>query len=324
MTQSPAPIARDILTRNIPVLPDTSTIGDARELLRDATRFATINYIYLVDSGGHLSGTLSIKETFTHREETPISRLMTRNPISVHEHTRQEKVARIALDHNLKAIPIIDKEGILRGVASSDTILRILDQEMHEDILRLGGHTLTRDPLVTTANESLRHAILSRMPWLIVGCLGGTIISVIIKNFEEAFSETLLVASFIPLVVYIASAISTQLSTLIIRDIAIGKLPSLSPYIAKQFLISVTVGSILAIIIELILQFIPTETSTRHAVSLGVLGASSSAVLTGVLIPSFFHRLRIDPAVATGPVATIIQDMTSVVIFLTIAQAIIG
>lgn len=323
MTSATPLIAIDVITRDVPILSDTATIADAHTLLECATRFNTINYLYLVDASQHLTGTLSIKDVFTHRKDTPIIHLMTKSPISVHEHTRQEKVARIALDNNLKAIPVITKEGVLVGVVPSDVILRILDQEMREDILRFGGHVRTRDSKVTTANETLLHAFLSRTPWLIIGMIGGTVIAIIIRHFEEAFEETVLIASFIPLVVYIGDAIGTQLNTLVIRDIATGKFPSLSLYIGKQTLISIAIGGALALSIEVLLYFIAIDTPLRHAVALGIFSTATSAVLTGILIPWAFNRLQIDPAAATGPVATIIQDMTSVIIFLSIAQLII-
>jgi len=163
---------------------------------------------------------------------------------------------------------------------------------------------------------SVRH----RLPWLILGLLGGLLAAQIIANFEETLTKNLLLASFIPLVVYISDAVGTQMEAFVIRDIAIHKGMHFYKYFLKQFVIVSIMAIILTIGLYFITYFLHRSSNLSWAISLSMFFAIESSIFTGIILPIFFRRLNLDPANASGPIATIIQDILSVTIYFTVAS----
>jgi magnesium transporter len=316
MTQSSI---RNLATNLVPTFNENIKIGEAKlAIVKGSKQYKTINYVYLTDDTNKLTGTISIKDILSENEDVVISTIMTNSPISVHESSHQERVARLALDHNIKAMPVVGLDGTFIGAIPSDTILQILDEEMHEDILRIGGHAA----IVKKGNESIFMSVVSRAPWLIIGTLGGILTAHIIKEFENFSGTTIAIASFIPLIVYVASAVVAQLNALMIRQISTGVKFNIFIYAIKQFAIISIIAVILSLLLELVLMLLGVGADVRLSITAGLFFTCLSAIVAGVFIPHLFSKFKIDPASATGPVATIIQDMTSVVIFLTIAHLI--
>ena len=168
---------------------------------------------------------------------------------------------------------------------------------------------------------SVRH----RLPWLILGLLGGLLAAQIITNFEEILSRNLLLASFIPLVVYISDAVGTQMESFVIRDIAIHKGGiHFVKYFSKQFLIVTIMGVLLAAGLYGVTLFIHGNPNLSLAITLSMFFAIESSIFTGIILPVLFRRVRLDPANASGPIATIIQDILSVTIYFLVASRLLG
>ena len=168
---------------------------------------------------------------------------------------------------------------------------------------------------------SVRH----RLPWLILGLLGGLLAAQIITAFETTLSRNILLASFIPLVVYISDAVGTQMEAFVIRDIAIHKGGiHFFKYFTKQFVIVTIIGVILASGLYLITLAIHANSKLSLAITLSMFFAIETSIITGIILPVFFRRLNLDPANASGPIATIVQDVLSVSIYFLVASNLLG
>lgn len=310
------------MTRNVPTAWPTEKVADIRKkLFKEAQAFETLNYIYVLDQAGKLVGIVSLKDIFQKPAEAKLTDLMKRDLIKVRPYADQERAAILALRHNLKSIPIVDKENYFLGVVPSDAVLEILHTEAVEDIFRFSG--ITRQGtggLAQTLQAPVLVLAKLRLPWLIFGLFGGLFAAQIVNFFEGTLKIHFLLAAFIPLIVYMADAVGVQAQTLFIRSLAIDSRLDIKKYLLKEVKISLLIALILGILLTLI-SFL-----WSGLLSVGViLGASLfltviCAGLIAILIPWLLQALKKDPAIGSGPFATIVRDVLSLALYFSIAS----
>jgi len=310
--------------RKVPAVPMGTTLIQVKQLLAAKGRdYETINYIYVTDKKNHLQGVFSIKEFLEHEvSKEKVDDIMKRDVISVKTHTHQERVALLALRHNIKALPVVDKEDVFLGIIPFDVILKILDKEAVQDLLRFGGiyHRGSFDDLIhLPILQSIKH----RLPWLLIGLLGGLLAAGIIDGFQETLSRNLILAAFIPLIVYMADAVGTQMEAFIIRDLAINPTLRFLKYFLKQLSIVSLIGIITSAVLALISFALYGNALISMVLGIALFFATISSVVSGLIIPYLFGKLKLDPANASGPIATTLQDVFSVLVYFTVALLIL-
>lgn len=311
------------MTLHVPIVHTQATLADIKTLLEtSAQEFETVNYIYVVDERSCLQGILSIKDVFRLQASVRVGNVCrTDHLVTVYPEVHQERAAYLALKHNIKAIPVVDHDGTLLGIVTSDEILHILYHETHEDMLRLAGvHRHGKDLSDNVLTLSLITSIRHRVPWLFLGLLGGLLAEQLIGSFEHVLMEHLVLAGFIPLIVYMGGAVSTQMETFIIRDLAIQSHLPYFKYFYRQLFITTLIGLALGGLLTLAGAFIYNNLYLGVVLGISLTGAVVSSVITGIVIPTLFHHLRMDPANASGPIATILQDLCSILIYFSIAS----
>jgi magnesium transporter len=322
-TSYPPESAGRLMVSNVPTVHPDTTVDDIEHLLREKSpTFATVNYIYILGEQKQLTGVVSIKELYRAPKTTLAKDLLQEKLVTVRVHTDQERVAFLALEHTIKAVPVVDKEGAFLGVVPSDTILRVLHEEVTEDIAHFSGvlHPGTYDDIFQLPlTASLKH----RLPWLIVGLFGGMLAAGIVGRFEELLSRNLILAAFIPLIVYMADAVGTQMEAFIIRDLAMNPKLKFMKYLAKQALIVLLIGLIVSAVLygASLALYHDADISTVLATALFL--ATGTSLVTGLVVPYVFGRLNLDPANASGPIATVIQDVLSVLVYFAIASLVL-
>lgn len=309
-------------TTKVPLALTKQTVGDVREILFDhAADFESINYIYAVSARGRLHGVFSIKEVFKNPPETPVKKIMTEKLITAHPKDDQEKVAHLAIKNGVKAVPLVDKKGYFLGVVASDTIQEILDTESKEDLLKLSG--IIGKPHKVVHEASVFTSFSRRIPWIIVGLLGGTITASTIGGFQKVLAQNLVLASFIPLIAYIANAVANQTQTLFIRDLATQLGLDFKKYLAKQLATTVFIALTCWALILVLTGIFWNSFTLGAVIGLAMTLAILTATLLGLLIPKTISYFRLDPAIGGGPFATVIQDFLSVTIYFTIASVLL-
>lgn len=319
----PPKSAGRLVSTAFPVVSDTATIGTVEQyLLQNAKRLDSMNYVYVVDAAGQLRGVISIKEIFRQPKSAAVSALMETKVFSVTPDTSQEVAAYRAMKHKLKEIPVVEHDGRLLGVIPHDVILSLVYREARDDLLKMAGirhrGAVMDDIFQLSIVESLSH----RLPWLIIGLVGGVAVARIIGLFEATLERNLILAAFIPLIVYMSDAVGTQMEAFIIRDLAINPGLRFRPYFLRQFSILLIISLITSAMLFLVGAL---SGSLRLGLVLAVaLGAAIlSSVFTGLLVPFLFSRWRLDPADASGPIATILQDLVSVLIYFAVASVLL-
>lgn len=309
------------MTTAVPVARPHETLKQVHErMLRNSKEYVTINYVYVLDAGGKLTGAISVKELFS----LPLERLVgdvcvKKSLVYVHPESHQRHAAYMALRHNLKAIPVVDKNHVFLGEIANDVILTILHKEMHEDTLKRAGigHAggIHANVLKLSLVDSLRH----RIPWLVIGLFGGLLVARIVTLFQTTLAQHIVLASFIPLIVYMSDAVRTQMEAYIIRDLALDKSLPFVRYLLRHLVVLAALAFLLSALLFVSFGLIYGDWSVAFVLGAALCAAIFSSLVTGLIIPYAFERFGMDPADASGPVATIIQDILSVVIYFGIA-----
>ncbi len=312
-----------LMTDKVPIAFLTSTIFEVEKYLKiKKDKLESINYIYAIDKAGVLKGAVSIKEVFRQGKHRKLEEFIEGELITVSPHTDGERVANLALKNNIKSVPVVNKIGKFLGVVLSDTILEIAYREIQDDLSRLAGienlYSNHHD-----AKVSIFSSLKNRLPWLVIGLLGGFLMSKVIVSFETTLAQNLILASFIPLIVYIGSAAQTQIGYFIVRDLAFNPKLNFLAYTFRQFKITLLIGLGLSILVFLSTFIFYADFAIALVLALAVFLAILSSIITGVLIPFIFHRLKLDPASASGPIATIIQDLISILVYLLVAKSLL-
>ena len=167
-------------------------------------------------------------------------------------------------------------------------------------------------------------SVRRRVPWLMIGLLGGLAAAGVITSFEETISQNLILASFIPLIVYISDAVGSQMEAFAIRDFALHTRLKFHNYFLRQFIIVAIISFILAIALFVISLVIKQDLKISIVLSISLFLAILSSISTGLLVPYIFNKINLDPANASGPIATVIQDILSVIIYFNVAHLLLS
>lgn len=313
--------AAHAITTKVPLIAPEANISQARELLtKHSADFDTISYIYAISEHGRLVGVLSIRDILQSPPNALVENIMAKRPVSAKPSTSQERVARMAIKNNIKAIPVVDDEGKLLGVVSSDKILDILQHESHEDFLRFSGIVPGARGEKPAQILPIGKSFIQRTPWIVVGLIGGLLTAEIITGFDVVLEKHILLASFIPLVAYIANAVGTQTQTLFIRDLATHDTFSFLSYLLRQLFISALIALVSLVVIAILTTTFWHAQGVGFIVGTSVFLAIMVATFFALLIPYFLGKMKLDPAIGSGPFSTIVQDLLSILIYFSIAS----
>lgn len=311
-----------MMTKNVPVACLNDLIGDIEKLIvNNAGRFDTINYIYIVGQRKKLKGVISIKELYRQEKKAAVKKVMKKDPITARANTDKERVAYKALHNNIKSVPIVDKNNNFLGVVQNDNIMKTLYEESREDMLQLAGVHSPREDFDDITRMPVAISLRHRFPWLFVGLIGGMLIARIIGVFEATLTENIIIAAFIPLVVYMAGAASMQMAAIMIRDLAINPDFIFIKYIAKQFIVVFFLSGLSSVFFVLLSYLLYNDLRTSLVLGLAMFSAIMSSIITGQVVPYAINKLKFDPANASGPLGTIIQDTLTVLIYFSVITA---
>ena len=314
----PESAGRRMITSVPTGLPEERILDIRKRLFEKAQEFETLNYIYILDREGRLTGVVSLKDVFQKPEESRMEDLMVKEVIKVSPRTDQEKVAILALRHNLKSIPVVSKENLFLGAVPSDVILEILHSENIEDILRFAGvsrYNTFSDRIFQASPKILTKL---RLPWLILGLFGGLLAAQIVSFFEASLQTHFVLAAFIPLIVYMADAVGTQTETLFIRSLVYPL--NIKKYFFKETEVSFSIALVLGVLLTLISYFWFKLPYIGIILGISLFFTIMAAFLLGLLVPYFLNKLKEDPAIASGPIGTIIRDILSLILYFSIAS----
>jgi magnesium transporter len=279
--------------------------------------------VWIVDALGRLEGRVPLVRLLTVPPERPVREAMEEPPPRVHPETDQEEAAARAIRHRLESVPVVDRGGVLLGVVTAPVLLEVLRREHVEDLHRLAG--------IQRETEQARHAFEDpparrarhRLPWLLVGLAGAMLSAWLMAGFETALHEQVAVAFFIPAIVYLADAIGTQTETIAVRFLSLSR-TSFGGLLAGELRTGLLIGAVLSVLALPLAALATGDLRLAAAVALSLFVAGGLATAIGVLLPWALARAGADPAFGSGPVATIVQDLLSLLVYLSIASQLVA
>lgn len=309
------------ITAKVPTVSSDLTIGEIKAQLPEfAQKTDTIDYIYILNKDDQLVGVISVKEITQHDENKQVKEVMVKDLVFSHPQVKKERVAHLAIKHNIKAVPIVDDKNRLLGVLQSDDLLKILYDEHKQAMNRNAGIISLPESFGTILDNGIWSSFISRLPWIIVGLIGGVFAAQIIELFEGTLSENIVLAAFIPLIVYISDAVGTQTQTFFVRDIAFNPKLDIIPYTVKQFVTTALIGVICGGLVWGLVALFWSSSFLGVIIGLVTFTAIASSTLIAIFVPYVLFRLRQDPASGSGPFATILQDLFSIYVYFLIAS----
>ncbi|KGR90581.1 magnesium transporter MgtE [Ureibacillus massiliensis 4400831 = CIP 108448 = CCUG 49529] len=311
-----------IMTTEYVSILQNSTVRSAMNVLRnEAPNAETIYYVFVVDDQHRLTGVISLRDLIVSSEDTLIKDIMSDRVVYANVTADQEDVAQIFKDYDFLAVPVVDENNELVGIITVDDIIDVIDEEASDDYSKLAGISDVDD-----VNVNPFKAASKRLPWLIILLFLGMITATLMGQFEATLDKVAILALFIPLISGTSGNSGTQALAVAVRGIATGEIDGKNKLklLFREISTGLITGIICALVVIGIIFF------WKHSLIIGLLvGAAICcsivvATIAGSFIPLLIHKMGIDPAVASGPFITTLNDITSILIYLGLASMLIG
>ncbi len=282
------------------------------ETLRGSV-FECADTVFVTDAAGKLLGLVRINDLFADGQ-LQIGDIMVPEHESVRLDADQEQIAALAMRLNMIAVPVVDRNERLIGAVPPEALFRILREEHMEDLQVIAGISAHEDGPGAALDASILNRLSRRLPWLIFGLVASSVITVVMVQFEHALSANVAVAFFVPALVYIAGAIGSQAVSVSVRSLAADNVKIL-PLLRDELIIGVGIGATLGVLAAVAVLAVFGDQLLATAVGLAVLSGGTMSAVVGFGLPWVFQKLGSDPAMGSGPICTIIQDVASLFIY---------
>jgi magnesium transporter len=308
--------AGGIMTTDYVALNEHVSVDEAVKEVRAVGDKVMVSYLYVTDDDGRLRGVVSLRQLILAEPAQPLQEIMTKDVWKVHVETDQEEVAHLVAHYNILAIPVVDEQNILVGVVTVDDIIDVIHEEASEDLAYLSGSS---KPLHTLIDASPVEISRARLPWLVTALFGGLLSGSIIKYFTGTLAELISLSVFIPVIMAMGGHHGIQTSTVFIRGLATGEISNIVGPLWKEFRVGCIMGAVCGICLGLVGSFWLGSWMFGVVAGTSMFFALNTSAMMGVLLPAFFNRIGVDPAITAGPFITAIQDMTGLILYLGLA-----
>ena len=288
------------------------------EMRKQAEDMDEIYYVYVIDDDERLKGVLPLQRLITNPSVSNIKHVMKKEPISVRESDSIEEVAETIEKYDLVALPVVDSIGRLVGRITIDDVMDEVREQHERDYQLASG--ISQD-VETSDNVFTQTA--ARLPWLLIGMIGGLANSVILGGFEGNLASNPKMALFIPLIGGTGGNVGIQSSAIVVQGLANNSLKqdNILPQILKEGIVALINASIISLVVFIYNFFMLGDKGITASVSLSLFSVVMFASIFGTLVPMTLDRLKIDPALATGPFITITNDIIGMMIYMFISSA---
>ncbi len=307
------------------------TIAKAMAHIRTHGRDAeTINMIYVVDANGRLIDDLRIRQLLLADPEQTVESIMDRKFVALSATDDREEAVRQMAHYDRVALPVVDSRSMLVGIVTADDVADVAEEEVTEDIHKMGGMEALDAPYMDTEFLLM---VRKRAGWLLVLFLGETLTATALGFFQSELEKAVVLALFIPLIVSSGGNAGSQATTLVIRAMAVGeiRLRDWFRVLVREVGTGIALGCILGVIGLGRVLLWPTRATSygEHYFLLGAVVALSTVgvvlfgTCAGCMLPFILHRLRLDPAAASAPFVATVVDATGIVVYFTIASVLL-
>jgi magnesium transporter len=287
-----------------------------KEISRQAEDIDEIYYVYVVDENEVLKGVLSLKKLIQYSTQTQISNIYNREVISVLPDTPREEVAQVMEKYDLVAMPVVDVNGVLLGRITIDDVVDIIREEAEKDYQMASG--ISGD----VTGMRIWNLTKARLPWLSIGFVGEILASRVLHAHESSFMILPGIAFFMPLIVAMGGNVGVQSTSIVVQKLA-GRnkdMESMVSKLLKEVGVALIMATFFSVLLFLFNHFTNSNKVLTYTVSTALFIVIVFAAVFGTFFPMLLHRMKIDPAIATGPFITTTNDVLGLLIYMSIGQ----
>ena len=318
------------MTTNYICIRKDMTIRQAMsELVKQAGENDNISTLYVVDENEHFYGAIDLKDLIVARADDSLEKLIARSYPYVTDHEKiSDSIDRI-VDYAERSLPVLNESGKLLGIITSADVVELVDDQMGDDYAKLGGLTSEED-----LNEGVFQSVKKRLPWLVALLFLGMLVSSVVGAFESVVAVLPIVICFQSMVLDMAGNVGTQSLAVTIRVLVDENLTTSKKLhlLFKEMRVGLVNGALLAVMalgfLGVYIHFFKAYAWGQALLLSGCVGISLIVAmvissLVGTVIPMLFHKIHIDPAVASGPLITTINDLVAVVVYYGLAMIVL-
>jgi magnesium transporter len=295
-------------------------LGEPVARVREALRDVALSEVAALD-GDRFVGLVPLERLLSADPTATLGSLVDGRGATVAPDADQEAVAWEAAHRGARAVAVVDGDGRLLGVVPPERLIAVLEHEHEEDLARLGGFLATAGAARTAAEEPVGQRLWHRLPWLALGLAGAMLAAGIVAGFEEQLERQVLLAFFVPAVVYMADAVGTQTEAVVIRGMALGV--PLRRIVGRELTTGLVIGLLLAAAFFAFAQGVWGESGVAATVAIALFVSASIATVIAMSLPYALARLGRDPAFGSGPLATVVQDLLSILVYFAVATVLV-
>ena len=318
------------MTTNYICIRKDMTIRQAMsELVKQAGENDNISTLYVVDENERFYGAIDLKDLIVARAEDNLEKLIARSYPYVTDHEKISDCIDRIVDYAERSLPVLDENGKLLGIITSADVVELVDDQMGDDYAKLGGLTSEED-----LNEGVFQSVKKRLPWLVALLFLGMLVSSVVGAFESVVAVLPIVICFQSMVLDMAGNVGTQSLAVTIRVLVDENLTTSKKLhlLFKEMRVGLVNGALLAVMalgfLGVYIHFFKAYAWGEAFLLSGCVGISLIVAmvissLVGTVIPMLFHKIHIDPAVASGPLITTINDLVAVVVYYGLAMIVL-
>lgn len=298
----------------VPVSPASRSAKDMLQQL--VGRYESAGHIVVCD-GPTFLGMVRIEDLIAASPDATLDQLMDSDAPAVAPGIDQEVAAWHAVRKGWSALAIVDADRRFLGLIPPDRLLGVLLSEHEEDLTRLGGFVKQTAQARTSSMEPVERRFRHRMPWLLIGLGGALLAAELVGWFEGHIQQRVILAFFIPSIVYLADAVGTQTETVVVRGLSVGV--AMRRMLRRELLVGLAIGLVLAALAGPLVWWRWGDADIALCVGLALFAACSTATVMAMALPWLLDSIGLDPAFGSGPLATVIQDLLSILLYFAIA-----
>lgn len=309
--------AGGIMTTEYVALPHSMTAAQAIEYLRHRAPDAeTVYYVYVVTRKRQLVGVLSLRDLITAPVDSTLESFMQTNVISVNAAVDQEEVAQAVARYDLLAVPVVDDDNILVGIVTVDDVIDVIEEEVTEDIHRMGGTLRGEDDL-----DAAFVRVKKRLPWLIILLFGNMIGAYVLRSFTSTLEAVVVLAYFIPVLIDMGGNVGVQSLAVTVRALATRgiEMRHVGRILAREAKVGISLGAICGALVSLVAYVWQGNLYLGVIVGISMASAMAVAALIGTMVPLVLDRCGADAAIASGPFITTFCDVIGLLIYFGLA-----
>lgn len=310
--------AGGIMTTEYIALKKDLTVSQALLKLKEIVSKSEVIETIFVNDNKKIIGIANLRDILISPDSTKLEEITNTNFISVEPETDQEEVALLASKYDLNVIPVINKKNVLLGIITIDDIIDVIQEEQTEDVLKMAGVD-KEENIDSTVFESIK----MRLPWLIVNLVTAFLASLTVKIFEGTIAQVVALSAIMSIVTGMGGNAGTQTVSIIIRNIAMGKVELKDSFrlVIKEIILGLFNGAIIGILTGIIVTLIYGNYYLGIIIFLSMIGNLIISGICGILVPLVLAKLKLDPALASSIFLTTATDVLGFFIFLSLAQA---